>query len=306
MKGNVLKILFILLLLLLSPSCVWAWGVGAHLQFGAEILGALDALPEATAALLRAWPHDFLYGCISADITLAKKYTHHSKHCHSWRMGKKILAAAKNDAQRACGYGYLAHLAADSVAHCYFVPYKLVRTYNTVIHRHAYWEMRFESRVPAAIWELARDVARRKFRQHDAMMRMVLSDTIFSFKTNKHLFNSLLLLNRLQQWQQVLRAMEGSSRWRIADVDREEYLTHSVQAMFSILNEGDDSPFFRADPTGERALTAAAILRKNLHHLWLEGKLSAEDATLILDGLKIRFRDGVLNPDEILDLIAVT
>lgn len=302
----VLKICCIAALLMVFPAHAWAWGVGAHLQFGAEILGSLHALPEATAAVLRAWPHDFLYGCISADITLAKKYTHHSKHCHSWRMGKKILAAAKNDAQRACGYGYLAHLAADSVAHGYFVPFKLVRTYNTVIHRHAYWEMRFESRVPEDIWVLARNVARRKFRQHDAMMRMVLSDTIFSFRTNKQFFNSLLLINRLQQWHQVLRAMESSSRWRINDTDHEEYLMHSVQAMFSVLSEGEDSPFMRADPTGERALVAAAALRKNLNHLWLEGKLPAEDAHLILDGLKIRFRDGVLNPDEILDLIAVS
>jgi hypothetical protein len=302
----ILKILSLFVLALLYPTSSWAWGIGAHLQFGAEILNALHTLPEATAAILRAWPHDFLYGCISADITLAKKHTHHSKHCHSWRMGKKILAAAKNDAQRACGYGYLAHLAADSVAHCYFVPFKLVRTFNTNIHRHAYWEMRFESRVPDDIWVLANNMARRKFRQHDAMMRMVLSDTIFSFKTNKQLFNSLLLLNRLQQWKKVLRAMEASSRLRINDVDHDEYLTHSVQAIFSILREGDESPFYKADPTGERALAAAAALRKNLNHLWLEGKLSNEDATLILDGLKIQFRNGVLDPDEMLDLIATS
>ena len=148
------------------------------------MLERLSLLPPALQTLLSAYPHDYLYGCISADITLGKKYTHYLKHCHSWRMGRSVLDAAESDAQRACAYGYLAHLAADTVAHSYYVPFKLVRTFNTALLKHAYWEMRFEAHVDPKIWPLARSIGRKSFPENDALMRSVLADTIFSFNTN--------------------------------------------------------------------------------------------------------------------------
>ncbi|PLX78062.1 MAG: hypothetical protein C0614_08810, partial [Desulfuromonas sp.] len=202
-----------LALLLFTPAEGWAWGIGVHLQTGSWILENLQRLPPSLGALLAAFPNDYLYGCISADITLGKKYTHYLQHCHSWRMGKRVLAAAETEAQRSCAYGYLSHLAADTIAHGYFVPYKLIRTYNTVLLKHAYWEMRFEAHVDAGIWPLARSIGRQNFAANDAMMRRVLSDTIFSFATNKRLFNSLLLLNRLQQYQKMLRSLSTNSKY---------------------------------------------------------------------------------------------
>ncbi|HDR47096.1 MAG TPA: hypothetical protein ENN94_05275, partial [Geoalkalibacter subterraneus] len=96
---------------ILWPGEAYAWGIGIHLQLGSHILDNLQLLPAALRGLLAAHPHDFLYGCISADITLGKKFTHYLNHCHSWRLGRKILAASVTDRQKACAHGYLAHLA---------------------------------------------------------------------------------------------------------------------------------------------------------------------------------------------------
>ena len=74
------------------PDTAWAWGIGVHLELGTFVLDNLALLPPALQTLLRQNSHDYLYGCISADITLGKKYTHYLRHCHSWRMGKNILA----------------------------------------------------------------------------------------------------------------------------------------------------------------------------------------------------------------------
>ncbi|MBN1142483.1 MAG: zinc dependent phospholipase C family protein, partial [Deltaproteobacteria bacterium] len=115
------------LLLILAPSELWAWGMGVHLQVGSEILAGLELLPPSVEELLVRFPYDFLYGCISADITLGKKFTHHLHHCHSWRSGKKLLDAADSEPRKACAYGYLAHLGADTIGHSFFVPYKMVR-----------------------------------------------------------------------------------------------------------------------------------------------------------------------------------
>ncbi len=291
-------------IILAAPADALAWGVGVHLQLGSYVLANLQGLPPALQALLGAFPHDYLYGCVSADITLGKKFTHYLQHCHSWRMGRRVLDAAVTDRQRACAYGYLAHLGADCVAHAYYVPYKMVRTFNTVLLKHAYWELRFEAQVEPQIWSLARTIARKDFSENDALMRGVLSDTIFSFGTNKRLFNSLLLLNRLQQWQKMLRSLASTSKWTLEEEGREEYLSLAKQAALSVLAQMELSPFWKADPTGERALNAARMIRKNLNLLWLDGKLPAAQAETVLLELRSRFREGITRPEELLTLLS--
>lgn len=296
--------LFFIIILLLIPTEALAWGIGVHLQLGSQTLQALSRLPSLLQPLLSNYPYDFLYGFISADITLGKKYTHYLKHCHSWRIGQQILAAAKTESQRACAYGYLGHLAADTVAHSYMVPYKMVRTFNTVMLKHLYWEMRFESRVAPDIWQLARTIARKDFRANDAMMSSVLSRTIFSFSTNKRLFNSILLLSRLQRWQKMLQSIGEQSKYTLEEENQEGYLVLSQQATESILTDMERSPFWKADPAGERALYTADIIRKNLNLLWQDGKLPEAEAQKLLARLKMRFRQGITNPEALLDLLA--
>ncbi|BCA79577.1 zinc dependent phospholipase C family protein [Desulfuromonas sp. AOP6] len=298
--------ILLLLIFLLLPADAYAWGVGVHLQLGSHILSNLSILSPALQTLLSTYPNDYLYGCMSADITLGKKHTHYLNHCHSWRMGKKILEAAKSDSQLACAYGYLSHLAADTVAHSYFVPFKMVRTFNTILLKHAYWELRLEAKVDPAIWELARTVARKNFQDNDRMLRSVLSDTIFSFTTNKRLFNSLLLLNRLQQWQKMIRSLSTTSKWVLPMEYHEEYLGLARDATESILILGENSPYWKADPTGERALHAAKMIRKNLNLLWLDGKLPEKEAETIIAELRPQFRAGITNPDQLLAMLSQT
>lgn len=296
--------LFFIIILLFIPGEALAWGIGVHLQLGSQTLEVLNRLPSLLQPLLSNHPYDFLYGFISADITLGKKYTHYLKHCHSWRIGQQILAAAKTESQRACAYGYIGHLAADTVAHSYMVPYKMVRTFNTSMLKHLYWEMRFESRVTPDIWQLARTIARKDFRANDAMMSSVLSRTIFSFSTNKRLFNSILLLSRLQRWQKMLQSIGEQSKWTLEEEAQEEYLVLAQQATESILTDMERSPFWKADPAGERAIYTADIIHKNLNLLWLDGKLPEAEAQKLLDLLKRRFRQGITNPESLLDLLA--
>jgi len=301
-----LKIFILTAVLLLTlPDRAWAWGVGVHLQLGTYLLENVHLLPTHLQQLLQAWPQDYLYGCISADITLGKKFTHYLQHCHSWRMGRKVLDAARSEPQQACAYGYLGHLAADTVAHSYFVPFKMVRTFNTVMLKHTYWEMRAEALVDKSVWRTARTIARKDFGSNDALLRSVLSDTIFSFSTNKRLFNSLLLLNRLQQWQKMLRSLSDTSKWAMPEENLNEYLELAREAAVSVLSGMEESPYWKADPAGERALNAARTIRKNLNLLWLDGKLPEAEANAILAELRPRFREGITCPDRLLELLSV-
>lgn len=302
MTRQPVRLLLLLSPLLLVPQDAWAWGVGMHLQVGSWLLDQLALLPAHLQTLLAAWPRDYLYGCISADITIGKKYTHHLRHCHSWRVGRQVLAAAGDDAQRACAYGYLSHLAADSVAHGYYVPFKMMRCYNTALLQHAYWEMRFEADVDSQAWATARELATYDFSANDRMLRSVIADTIFSFGVNKRIFDSMLLVNRLKRWQQALASLERSSRWPLHDSDRQEYYALACSATLELLQDEDGSSWLKADPTGERALSAAAKIRRNLHVLWLDGKLSDAEAGRVLQELRQTLRDGILDPDRLLRL----
>ena len=70
----------------------------------------------------------FLYGSVAADISFAKKYVPEGRHSHHWRVGEEILKAAPDEPLKAAAYGYLGHLAADTLAHNTYVPRKLFLT----------------------------------------------------------------------------------------------------------------------------------------------------------------------------------
>ena len=122
--------LAVLLVVIALPQDAFAWGAGIHLHLGTVALTNLNLLRPAVAAIISAYPNDFLYGCIAADITIGKKFTHYLLHCHRWNMGMKILEEAGPEPQKACAYGYLSHLAADTVAHNYYVPMKTMESFD--------------------------------------------------------------------------------------------------------------------------------------------------------------------------------
>ena len=293
-----------LLLIICTPADALAWGGGIHLQLGTAVLNNLTAIRPTIAAVIEAYPYDFLYGCVAADITIGKKFTHFLLHCHRWQVGMKVLENAGPDPQKACAYGYLSHLAADTIAHNYFVPFKVMRSFSTLTLKHAYWEMRFENFVEREIWETARKVAQENYRANDALLRKVLSDTIFSFGTNKRIFNSILLVSRLEKWQQVLQTLSDTSRYNLDESDREEYMGLAQEAVFDFLNEMEGSRYFRADPTGERALVTAEAVRKNLRLLYRSGKLTKEQALEQLDEMKGKLREAIWEPEHLLQILS--
>jgi hypothetical protein len=293
------------LAILLIPEPSFAWGPGLHLQLGTAVLANLHSLPAAVAAVIGSHPNDFLYGCIAADITLGKKYTHYLLHCHRWSVGLKLLDAADSDSRRACAWGYLSHLAADTVSHGYYVPLNIMRSYPTLMLKHAYWEVRFDNFVDPAMWDLGRTVAIGHFEDNDALLRRVIANTLFSFGTNKKIFNSILLVGKLEKWQQLIQTMHDVSRFPLEDEERHELVELATEAVFSILADCHGSPWLAADPTGERALHAAESVRKNLRLLYQSGKISKGDAQGELEGLRLKLRAAILQPEQIGRILAV-
>ena len=108
--------------------------------------------------------------------------------------------------------------------------------------------MRFEAHVDQESWNLAKALARFDFSDNDQMLRTVLADTIFSFGTNKRLFNSLLLLNRLKRWQRTLAALGRTAPLALSESDRQEYFDLACAATLSLLGDLERSPWLRPIP----------------------------------------------------------
>lgn len=296
-RKNSMLFLIIALAAILLPTDALAWGGGIHMQLGAQVLANPGMLPGHVAALLTAYPQDFLYGCLAPDITVGKKYTHYLLNCHRWGIGRTLLKEAGADRQRACAYGYLCHLAADTVAHNYYVPYKIIRSFAAITMKHAYWEMRFEGFVEKDVWELAHAVCRADQRDNDMLLRSVLTTTIFSFGTNKRIFNSIMVMARMEHLQKVMQTLSSKSRYQLTEADRDEYMQLAGEAISDFLQNPDDSRFLRVDPTGEKALAAADALRRSLRLRLKSGFMSKAEGFEEVEAMRGTLRKSLHKPE---------
>ncbi len=279
--------------LLALPVEALAWGGGMHLKIGLEVLEHLHLLPAAVAAPIAACPRDFLYGCLSADITLGKKFTHYLLNCHRWGIGRTVLQSARTQGETACAYGYLCHLAADVIAHNCFVPYKIMQAFPTVTMKHAYWEMRFETFISKEVWETARDVCRSDQRANDVLLRSVLAPTIFSFGVNKRIFNSIMLLSRLERWQRVMQTLSDTSRYLLTDEEFGEHYWLAREAALDFMQNPEGCDLLMADPIGEQALAMAEAMRRNLRILYKSGRITKEDGLQQVDNTRLKLKQAL-------------
>jgi hypothetical protein len=163
--------------------------------------------------------------------------------------------------------------------------------------KHTYWEMRFEAFVEKDIWELARVVCRADRRDNDVLLRNVLTTTIFSFGTNKRIFNSIMVLSRIERLQKIVQALANKSRYKLGEADRDEYMLLAREAILDFLNNPDDSIFLKVDPTGERALAAAADLRKSLRQRYKSGLMSKSEGFEQVESIRGTLRKSLHNPE---------
>ena len=261
-KGVAMVSAMVLLAIVLLPHTAYAWTPGTHVYLGEAVLRSLPQLPTAIADLLRAFPYDFLYGSIAADTSIAKKYVPTGRHCHSWNVGMEIHDAAPDEPMKAFGLGYLAHLAADSVAHNYFVPKQLTVTASTSGLGHSYWESRFETHLGTACARQARDLILLDHSRADGLLDRILSPTIFSTATNRRIFRGMVHAADNEGWQRIMSLMMENSRWDLADTEVSRYMLFSYDYIMDLLVQFDHSSPYQLDPSGDEALRNAKRVRR--------------------------------------------
>lgn len=223
---------------------------------------SLSLLPPHIAGILSSYPYDFLYGSIAADTSIAKKYAAAGRHCHSWNVGKEIHDGATSDPLRAFGLGYMAHLAADSVAHNYFVPHQLTITSSTAALGHSYWESRFDTHIGEKFSRRAREIILLDHARSDDHLDRILSPTIFSTPTNRRIFRGMVYVADTESWQRVFHMVSEKSRWDLTPDEVGRYVERSFDFIVDLFNRFDEADPYKLDPAGEVALREAKRIRR--------------------------------------------
>lgn len=254
--------LAVLLALILTPAVAHAWTPGTHIFLGEAVMRSLPLLPTSVSELLAAFPYDFLYGSIAADTSIAKKYAAAGRHCHSWNVGFEIHDNAESEPLRAFGLGYLAHLAADSVAHNYFVPHQLTITSSTAALGHSYWESRFDSHIGERFSRTAKQLILRDHSHSDEHLDRILSPTIFSTPTNRRIFRGMVYVADTESWQRIFHLVEEKSRWDLSEREIGSYMTRAFDFIIDLMTRLDHAEPYKLDPAGATALRDAKKVRR--------------------------------------------
>lgn len=284
-------------LAVLWPESALAWGPAAHVDYGLQALREAALLAPALRALLLRYQDDYLYGCVAADIIVGKNFAKSAYHCHTWRNGLRLLEAAPVDPLRALAYGFLSHLAADTVAHNYFVPFKTVESHGSPATQHAYWELRFDQLAHSddEVWDVLGRIGRRRFPEHDAFLQENLlgASRLFSFRTSRKLFNSMMLVSRTRNWRRAMSLVARHSRLRLPKAEVKEFNRLAHGAVMDFLIRGDRSRTVLSDPIGTDALRASRRLRGELKRMRLRRARRSGLWPHVSKEIRAGFRNGM-------------
>ncbi|GEM_PF-110192 len=249
--------------LLLTPADLLAWGPGTHVAIGQGVLQSAHLLPPAIRSVLERHRVPFLYGSVAADISFAKKYADVGRHSHHWHVGEEILASADTEELHAVGLGYLAHLAADTVAHNLYVPRRLLLTRTTQAVGHTYWEHRMDVQLgDRFVREARRVVLHHDHDRADELFDQVLSSTLFSFRTNRRIFRGMIAFQDADRWKKVFDEILRRSRFDLPLELRDQYVRLAFDYVMERLAEGHSARARALDPIGDANLKMAKKIRR--------------------------------------------
>jgi hypothetical protein len=257
-----LKSLFLVVIAFCALSeAAFAWGPATHIGLGEAALSQLALLPGALAAILGRNALSYLYGSIAADVVFAKRWSRVKQFCHHWSTGFRLLDTAEDDRAQAFAYGYLSHLAADTIAHGKYVPHQIATYGTTRNFGHFYWELRADSAQPEPTWVRLQTVLDIDHRHHHREMRPHITDTLLSYPMNRVLFDGMNALAVRQSFRRTIDTWSRLSRWPLRPDLLRGYESESVDRILSVLAEGRRSPVLREDPNGTAAFMNLSVRR---------------------------------------------
>jgi len=262
MRKSTIVIVGVLCILCCTARDAFAWGPGVHIGLAESVWSQLGMLPAAVAAILARHRIPFLYGSVAADVVFAKRLSRVKQFCHHWSTAFGLLEAAETDRQKAFAYGYLSHLAADTVAHGKYVPRQLIVSGAPVNTGHLYWELRADAACDRATHALVAEVLKADHKDHHVMLAGHLDGTLLPYDLNRMLFDRINAMTVRPAFRFSMDMLHRFGRHELSGVMLAGYHNECIDRIQSILAEGHRSPVTKDDPNGTSALMRVAVERR--------------------------------------------
>jgi hypothetical protein len=265
----------VIALVVLAPAPAFAWGPVTHIALGVQVLATVITPSTPLQAALVNLPEVFLYGGLAPDIVQGRRFQSRlRRHSHNWATGLGLMQSARGEREQAFVLGYLAHLAADVVAHNFFLPARFIGHFDKGLPSHIYNEACFDSLYERDYRELLLKLLAIDFSALDAMLKRSIDRPLGGFSTHRIIFEGGL--RRIKQWHRVIRATGGAQR-----IDRDEaemFARASQDAIAGVLEQHGAAACCRFDPMGAEALKSALSSRRNLLRLTRIGPQATQTA----------------------------
>jgi Zinc dependent phospholipase C len=254
----------VLAIVMLDPAPALAWGPVTHVALGVQALATVSTPDGLLQAALVNLPEVFLYGSLAPDIVQGRRLQSRlRRHSHNWSTGLGLLEAARKEHEKAFALGYLAHLAADVVAHNFFLPARFVGHFGHGIGSHIYEEACFDSLQESDYRDLLLKLLRLDFSALDRILKRAIDSPLVGFGAHRMVFDGGL--RRIREWHRVIKAIKGDAGIALAEAD--VFSRASQGAIAEALKEQGASPCCRFDPMGADAIKNALASRRNLQRL---------------------------------------
>ncbi|MCA1743732.1 MAG: zinc dependent phospholipase C family protein [Desulfonatronovibrio sp.] len=207
----------------------FAWGPLTHTYFAHEVLRSASLLSASVYSLITAYSTNFIYGSLVADNYLGKPG---HKNPHDWETGFLLLNNARQRTDAAFAYGFLAHLAADTVAHGQMdlgAKSKL---------GHAWIEMESDSLMARTCWKSVAGLNKNRLRSNDQLARTIINSKDCRSKSFQQIYRISIKMSVL-----------NSRRW--TNFYKEDFCGYhkmSVVRAIDVINQKDGSRYVRYDP----------------------------------------------------------
>lgn len=257
-------------LLALSAE-VFGWSQITHVYLGNNLIDSLALFAVGASHILLRYRKEFLLGNVIADMIVARKLSARRRESHSWRAAKRLLESNrlyKDPRYTAFVYGYLTHLAADTVAHNHFIPERLIESPASGLLTHLYWECRMDLIVLQKRAEVrlchAKLIEELESSEYYRPILEAMFPSMLTFRFNRYIFvniNRVLATDGFYSLSSIYREKV------LDDVSFEEdraelYLTESVNRMIDIIVNKDKSLLWHDDPNGSESIRWAKRHRR--------------------------------------------
>ena len=163
--------------------------------------------------------------------------------------------------------GYLAHLAADIIAHNHFIPSQLVKWHRARGVGHLYWEARYDQKIlkeNPRIQIIWRELAQQKFPGHSRFLNRKLSPTLLPNRLSSQIYKQVLAIQRRRPWERAFSRIDATSKLGFSFTDALNWRKIALAFVCHVLMNPENNRLQDSDPTGRPNLARAAAHRRLL------------------------------------------